>query len=375
MTESNSRTSRTALVDIEPGAPVLQVDDLRTWFPTPRGVVHAVDGVSLTLRQGETLGIVGESGSGKSVLSRTIMRLLPDTAVTSGTVRFGDLNLSAMSAGAVRSVWGDEIAMVFQNPMTSLNPVMRVGRQVSEVLKRHRDMNRRAARARAVELFRMVGIPEPERRLRNYPHEMSGGMRQRVCIAIAIACTPRLLLADEPTTALDVTIQRQILDVMDKLRADSNMSMILVTHDLGVVAGRADRVLVMYGGRVVETGDTLTLFENPRHPYTASLLSAIPRVEDPPHRPLVAIPGRPVDIVDPKPGCRFAPRCARAQAVCVTKDPPLTPVDDSDRGHTAACFFPVGSAEGDVALQRNLASGVTAAGLPVGVAGAIWEAG
>jgi peptide/nickel transport system ATP-binding protein len=363
--DSRSQANSTLLLDVEPRPPLLQVDRLTTRFPTSRGVLHAVDAVSLTLAQGEALGIVGESGSGKSVLSRSIMRLLPDSAVTSGTVRFGDLDLNAMPAAAVRSLWGDQIAMVFQNPMTSLNPVMRVGRQVREVLERHRDMDRRAAQARVVELFHMVGIPEPERRLRSYPHEMSGGMRQRVCIAIAIACAPRLLLADEPTTALDVTMQRQILDVMDRLRADSNMAMILVTHDLGVVAGRTDRVLVMYGGRVVESGNTVTLFEDPRHPYTAALLSAIPRLENPPHSHLVAIPGRPVDVLDPAPGCRFAPRCARAQRACVAEDPRLLPVAGGHHEHAVACFFPVGSPEGEDALRRNLESGVSAAGLVV----------
>lgn len=366
MIDARTPSNSAVLLDVEPRPPLLHVDRLTTRFPTSRGVLHAVDAVSLALAQGETLGIVGESGSGKSVLSRSIMRLLPDSAVTSGTVRFGDLDLSAMPAAAVRSLWGDQIAMVFQNPMTSLNPVMRVGRQVREVLERHRAMGRGAAHARAVELFHMVGIPEPEKRLRSYPHEMSGGMRQRVCIAIAIACAPRLLLADEPTTALDVTMQRQILDVMDRLRADTNMAMILVTHDLGVVAGRTDRVLVMYGGRVVESGTTVTLFEDPRHPYTAALLSAIPRLENPPHSQLVSIPGRPVDVVDPGPGCRFAPRCARARRTCVSDDPPLAPVAGGHHDHAAACFFPVGSPEGDDALRHNRRSGVTAAGLAVG---------
>jgi peptide/nickel transport system ATP-binding protein len=326
--------------DSNTDAPLLRVDDLVTWFPTARGTVHAVDGVSLTLRQGETLGIVGESGSGKSVLARSIMRLVPPTAHTEGTVHFGEHDLTAMPLDAVRKLWGDEMAMVFQNPMTSLNPVMRIGKQITEVLTRHRKLGKQAACDRAAELLRMVGIPEPHKRLRNYPHQMSGGMRQRVCIAIAIACAPRLLLADEPTTALDVTIQRQILDVMDNLREQADMAMILITHDLGVVAGRTGRVLVMYGGKVVEAAPTIELFDRPRHPYTASLLAAIPRIENKPHSRLVAIPGRPVDVLDPKPGCRYSSRCSRVQAVCRTNDPPLV-ADTSAPDHAHACFFPI----------------------------------
>lgn len=362
MTSPDRETESTTSSSAEPGTPLLRVDDVRTRFVTPRGHVHAVDGVSFELAQGETLGIVGESGSGKSVLSRSIIGLLPDDAVTSGTVSFGDVELSALSPEQLRKLWGNEIAMVFQNPMTSLNPVMRVGRQIGEVMKRHWNLDRTSIRDRSVELLRMVGIPEPEKRLRDYPHQLSGGMRQRVCIAIAIACGPRLLLADEPTTALDVTIQRQILDVMDSLRDESNMGMILITHDLGVVADRADRVLVMYGGRVVETATTSTLFEHPRHPYTASLLSAIPRLDRPPHSRLAAIPGRPVDVVNPNHGCRFASRCRRAAPRCLMEDPPLTPSSE-DAGHLFACFFPAGSPEGDESLQRNRDAGFTAAGL------------
>jgi peptide/nickel transport system ATP-binding protein len=341
---------------------LLEVTDLSTWFPVPTGMVHAVDDVSFLLHRGETLGIVGESGSGKSVLARTIMRLTPRSASTTGSVKFDGREIATLSGEEARSLWGREIAMVFQDPMTALNPVMRVGRQITEALQFHLKLDKRAARDRALELLRLVGIPEPEQRLRAYPHELSGGMRQRICIAMAISCDPKLLLADEPTTALDVTIQRQILDLLGRLRDETEMAMVLVTHDLGVVAGRTDRVIVMYAGRVVEMGPTMGIYTDPRHPYTDSLLAAIPRLEKPGHTRLVSIAGRPVDVIDPKPMCRFAPRCRRAQPQCVEEDPPLTPLA-SDPAHFYACFYPIGSPEGDEALKANLASGHNAAGL------------
>ncbi|HMG40812.1 MAG TPA: ABC transporter ATP-binding protein [Acidimicrobiales bacterium] len=320
--------------------PLLAVEGLRTRFPTERGVVHAVDDVSFDLARGERLGVVGESGSGKSVLARSVMRLLPSAAWSAGSVTFGGRDLMQLSDDQAREIWGSEIAMVFQNPMTSLNPVMRIGRQITESLELHEGLQGAAASDRAVALLRMVGIPEPASRLRSYPHELSGGMRQRVGIAIAIACSPKLLIADEPTTALDVTIQRKILDLLDRLGRELDMALILITHDLGVVAGRTDRLLVMYGGRVVEQGPTAALFRRPRHPYTASLLAAVPRLHQPSHTRLAAIPGRPVDVVDPAPGCRFAPRCARAQARCTEEDPQLAPAPGSP-GHAFACFNPV----------------------------------
>jgi peptide/nickel transport system ATP-binding protein len=347
-------------------APLLVVEDLRTSFSTPRGNVLGVDGVSFAMTAGETLGVVGESGSGKSVLARSVMQLMPPTATVDGRVLFRGQDLTALTSAERRAIWGRRIAMVFQNPMTSLNPVMRVGYQVTESLEVHLGIRGRAARARAVELLRMVGIPEADHRFRAYPQELSGGMRQRVGIAIALACGPDLLLADEPTTALDVTIQREILDLLEGLQRDHGMGMVLITHDLGVVADRTDRVMVMYGGRVMETASTASLFEGMRHPYTAALLKATPRLENHVHSRLAAIPGLPADVVDPKPGCRFAPRCLLAQPACLDTDPPLRPVAD-DPQHRFACFYPLRSEEAVDALRANKARGRTAAGLPVSV--------
>jgi peptide/nickel transport system ATP-binding protein len=342
-------------------SPLLEVEHLVTYFRTTRGVVHAVDDVSFTLDRGETLGIVGESGSGKSVLARTIMGLTPPTAATVGEVRYKGLDVLALSREQARPLWGNEIAIVFQDPMTSLNPVLPIGRQITESLELHHGLTGDAARRRAVELLTQVGIAQPERRVRNYPHELSGGMRQRVCIAIAISCSPVLLFADEPTSALDVTIQRQILDLLSDLQSQNGMTMVLITHDLGVVAKRTNRIMVMYGGRVMESGPTMSLFREMRHPYTASLLASIPRLEQPSHTRLAVIPGRPVDVIDPKPGCRFAPRCTHAQPRCLVEDPPLVP--SSEPKHQFACFYPVNTTAGDAAREANLAAGRTVAGL------------
>jgi peptide/nickel transport system ATP-binding protein len=343
--------------------PVLRVQGLKTWFPTPRGIVHAVDDVSFRLKRGDTLGVVGESGSGKSVLARTIMRLVPPYAMTQGDITFDGRDLRSLSDEEARKVWGAEMSMVFQDPTTALNPVMRVGTQIIESLELHMGLSRQEARSRALELLTQVGIPEPERRMRNHPHELSGGMRQRVWIAIAIACSPKLLFADEPTTALDVTIQRQVLDLLTSLQRQNDMAMVLITHDLGVLARRASHILVMYGGQVVEAAVTEALFRDTRHPYTASLLGSTPRLEHSSHTRLAAIPGRPVDVIDPKPGCRFAPRCRHAQPRCLTEDPGL--VADALPGHRFRCFYPVGTPEGDAALDENLTKGRTAAGIEV----------
>ena len=321
---------------------LLVVDNLKTHFETERGVVRAVDGVTFSLPEGQTLGVVGESGSGKSVLSRSIMNLLPKRGVRrDGTVTFDGQLTSSLNAKASRKLYGTGMAMIFQDPMTSLNPVVKIGRQITESLRLHFDMDRKFAVDTAEELLRSVGIPEPRRRLNEYPHQLSGGMRQRVVIAIALACGPKLLFADEPTTALDVTVQKQILNLLARQQAERRMSMILVTHDLGVVAGRTDEIMVMYAGLAVEKAPTGSLFSAMRHPYTEALLKSIPKVGDPSHTRLEAIPGRPPNMISPPAGCRFAPRCPYAQQRCHEELPPLT-ADAGDPSHLFRCWFPVG---------------------------------
>jgi len=343
--------------------PLLEVDDLRTYFDTPRGVVKAVDGVSLRVDRGKTLGIVGESGSGKTVLSRSIMNLLPkNNTIREGSVRFEGRELTTMKNKEMRTIWGAEMAMILQDPMTSLNPVTKIGDQITESLGIHLGEKGKVAKAHAVDLLKSVGIPAAERRLGEYPHQLSGGMRQRVTIAIALACGPKLLVADEPTTALDVTVQRQILDLLETQQHERNMGLIIITHDLGVVAGRADEIAVMYAGRIVERAPTRELFARTRMPYTEGLLKSIPRLHQPSHTRLAAIPGRPPDLVDPPAGCPFAPRCNYAQDKCLTETPVLAP---HAAGHEAACHFPVGTTAGQDALARNLAAGRTAAGTPL----------
>ncbi|HUY65348.1 MAG TPA: ABC transporter ATP-binding protein [Acidimicrobiales bacterium] len=320
--------------------PLLKVEDLHTWFRTSRGTVKAVDGVSLSVDQGQTLGIVGESGSGKTVLSRSIMGLLPvRDVVRSGTVHFAGHELTAMKPDQLRQVWGAELSMIFQDPMTALNPVKRIGRQVTESLRLHLDIDRAEATAMAIELFRSVGIPSPEQRVRWYPFQLSGGMRQRVMIAIALACAPRLVMADEPTTGLDVTVQAQILDLLGELQRERHMAVILVTHDLGVVASRADEIVVMYAGRIVEQAPTRTLFSDTRMPYTRALMDSIPRLADPSGVRLHAIAGRPPDMIHPPRGCRFAPRCPYVQDKCREIEPPLRTAGSPD--HLFACWFPL----------------------------------
>ncbi len=329
----------------EGGAPLLVVEDLCTSFRTERGTLRAVDGASLTLRQGRTLGVVGESGSGKTVLARSVMGLLTgDNVERTGSVRFEGQELVGAPAATLRSLWGARIAMVFQDPMTSLNPVMRIGHQIAEPLRLHLGLDRAEARATALSLLGQVGIPTPEDRYRAYPGQLSGGMRQRVVIAIAIACAPRLLLADEPTTGLDATIQAQILDLLASLQAERHMAMILVTHDLGVVATRTDEIVVMYAGRVVERAPTPTLFASMAMPYTEALLDSTPRLANPGHSRLAAIEGRPPDPISSPPGCPFAPRCRYARDLCRTQAPPL--VADADSDHLYACWFPLGNRVG-----------------------------
>jgi oligopeptide transport system ATP-binding protein len=325
---------------------LLEVSDLAVTFVTQNGAVRAVDGVSFTLERGETLGIVGESGSGKSVTALAVMGLVrdPPGRIAGGSIRFEGRDLRAASAEEMRSLRGNGIAMVFQDPMTSLNPVLTVGRQLTEVMEVHLGLSPAAARQRAIELLSLVGIAAPERRIDDYPHRFSGGMRQRVMVAMAVACNPRLLIADEPTTALDVTIQAQILELLRSLQAELGMAMILITHDLGVVAGMADRVAVMYAGRIVEEGPTEAIFETPRMPYTIGLLQSVPRLDRPEGERLVPIPGLP-PAGSAGPGrCSFAPRCRLAAGPCAEAAPPLRPVGTE---HRAACWFDIeGAGEG-----------------------------
>jgi peptide/nickel transport system ATP-binding protein len=324
--------------------PLLQVTDLKTHFQTPRGIVRAVDGVTFSLGRGKALGVVGESGSGKTVLSRTIMGLLPRANVrNSGSVRYEGHELLGLTPKQLRQFWGTDMAMIFQDPMSSLNPLMKIGKQITEPLRFHLDMDRGPATETAVRLLSDVRIPEPTRRLRQYPHELSGGMRQRVMIAIALACGPNLLFADEPTTALDVTVQSQILDLIAEQRRDRNMAVVLVTHDLGVVANHTDEIAVMYGGRLVEKASTRSLFAHMKMPYTYSLLKSIPTLDAPSHTRLTTIPGRPPDLTNPPKGCRFAPRCPYSRERCHNEEPPLIAAETSD--HVYACWYPVGSPE------------------------------
>jgi peptide/nickel transport system ATP-binding protein len=320
---------------------LLEVTDLKTAFSTDRGLVRAVDGVSFNLEEGKTLGVVGESGSGKSVLSRSIMNLLQKRGVTrGGTVQFDGVETTKLTLKESRKMYGTGMAMIFQDPMTSLNPVVKIGRQLTESLRLHFDMNKEFAMETAEELLRSVGIPEPKRRLNEYPHQLSGGMRQRVVIAIALACGPKLLFADEPTTALDVTVQKQILNLLARQQAERKMAMILVTHDLGVVAGRADEIMVMYAGQAVEKAPTAKLFGAMRHPYTAALLNSIPKTSDPSHTRLEAIPGRPPQLIDPPDGCRFASRCTYVTEQCRTEMPPLMAAT-GDPEHLFRCWHPL----------------------------------
>ena len=335
---------------------VLEVKGLTTEFATPAGPLRAVDDVSFTLQRGKALGLVGESGSGKSVTARSVMRLLPRSNVlTQGEVTINGIDMMSLSERQLRDIWGPEVAMVFQDPLGSLNPVMKIGQQVAEGLRVHHGTSRKEARALALALLQSVGIPSPETRIDEYPHQLSGGMRQRVVIAIALACGPKLLIADEPTTALDVTVQAQILDLLQDQQRERFMPLILITHDLGVVAGRTDEVIVMYAGRIMERAPTSVLFRDMKMPYTESLFRSIPKVEYPSHTRLAIIPGRPPNMVDPPRGCRFAERCRYAQARCFEEEPELTPAIDQD--HVYRCFYPVGTPEGATALEANQASG------------------
>lgn len=323
-------------------ATLMEVKDLTTRFETQEGTVYAVNGVSYTVDEGETLGVVGESGSGKSVQSLSIMGLIPKPPgrIESGTVMFRGRDLLKLSKDELRMVRGAEIAMIFQDPMTSLNPVLTVGRQITEALQLHLGMNNRQSRERAAELLSMVGIPSASSRLDNYPHQFSGGMRQRVMIAMALSCNPQLLIADEPTTALDVTIQAQITDLAKRLRDKIGMSMIWISHDLGVIAGLADTVQVMYAGYIVERGPVNGIFKDTRHPYTFGLRGSLPRVDRPGEK-LITIGGAPPDMRKKPVGCPFAPRCRFKVEVCETEMPPLVPVIEGDKKHLVACHVDI----------------------------------
>ena len=342
---------------------LLDVSEYSVGFRTERGLAQVVDKVSFQLERGKTLGIVGESGSGKSVLNRSLMGLISSNRqIEQGSALFDGEQLVGRDR---QDFWGKRIGMIFQDPMTSLNPVMRIGRQIFEPLKQHLFMDKAQATQRAIELLTQVGIPEPERRLKQYPHELSGGMRQRVMIAIALAGEPELLIADEPTTALDVTVQKYILDLLADLQADIGMSIVLITHDLGVARGRTDDIMVMYGGRVMELSPSEELFRAMSHPYTEALFSAIPRVDQPKHSRLTPIAGAPPDPIEPPTGCRFSPRCVYAQERCVSDLPTV----DRDDEHQFACFFPVNTDTGRDAREQNRDRGHTATGLKIQTAG------
>jgi oligopeptide transport system ATP-binding protein len=320
--------------------PLLEVNGLKTQFFTQDGVVKAVDGVSWFVDEGETLGIVGESGCGKSVSVLSVMRLIPQPPgrIVDGEVIFDGDNLLDMSDDEIRRVRGNKIAMIFQDPMTSLNPVLTIGRQIGEALELHMGMKKEEARKRSAELLSMVGIPEAEMRLDDYPHQFSGGMRQRAMIAMGLACNPRLLIADEPTTALDVTIQAQIIDLVKRLRDDIGMAIIWITHDLGVVAGLADRMIVMYAGHIVEEAPVKVVYGDPRHPYTVGLLGSLPRLDEIREDRLESIEGLPPDLIALPPGCPFAPRCVYAIDKCREERPQLEPVGP---GHRIACWVDI----------------------------------
>ena len=319
-------------------SPALEIEDLSVEFSTDQGMIRAVNGVSLTISAKETLAIVGESGSGKTVLARTVINLLAANGTRTGSISIGGRDVDKLSKSEMKHFYGVEVAMVFQDPMTSLNPVKRIGTQLTEGMRYHLGMSSADADKRAVELLQQVHIPSAGQRLRQYPHELSGGMRQRVVIAMALACEPELLIADEPTTALDVTVQKTILDLLDEIREQRDLSVMLITHDLGVAEGHTDRVAVMYGGRIVEESEAATLFADMRHPYTEALLNSIPRLDQPSHTRMTPIPGRPPDLLHPPPGCAFAPRCRYAQADCVEAQPPLV---ESRPGHRHSCLHPL----------------------------------
>ena len=317
--------------------PLLNIEHLRLSFFTPAGEVKALNDVSFQLEQGDVLGIVGESGSGKSVTAYSIMGLTAYPGrIVGGEIHFNDHEIHKMTEKEMRSIRGKEVSIIFQDPMTSLNPVYTIGNQICEVIRLHTNKTKEQAHARAVELLSLVGINEPERRLKQYPHELSGGMRQRVMIAMALACEPKLLIADEATTALDVTIQAQILELMMELKKKIGMSIIMITHDLGVVSNMCDKIAVMYAGKIVEYGTADDIFYNPQHEYTRGLLTSIPKLNATEHERLVPIEGQPVDLLNPPAGCPFAPRCKSCMKICLREMPPYTHFSED---HYSACWL------------------------------------
>ena len=317
--------------------PLLQVKNLSTSFNVDAGEVRAVNGISFNLDRGRVLGIVGESGSGKSVTAYSIMRILVEPGkITGGEILFNGEDVTRFSERQMREFRGKKVSIIFQDPMTSLNPVYTIGNQLREAILLHTDRNRAEANARALEMLRLVGVNEPEKRLKQYPHELSGGMRQRVMIAMALACEPDILIADEPTTALDVTIQAQILELMQELQKKLGMAIIMITHDLGVVASMCERIAVMYAGRIVEYGTTEDIFYNPKHQYTRGLIRSIPRIDTKEHERLVPIEGTPVDLLNPPAGCPFAPRCEACMKICLREMPPVTNFDEV---HYTQCWL------------------------------------
>jgi peptide/nickel transport system ATP-binding protein len=332
---------------------VLEIEGLRTHIRLTRTTVHAVDGVSLHIAPGETLGLVGESGCGKSMTGMSIMKLLPSGGnIVAGSIKLNGRDVVPLPEKEMRDIRGNEVAVIFQDPMTSLNPTMTIGDQIGEVLHIHRETSDEENRERCAEVLGLVGMPRPKERLNDYPHQLSGGLRQRVMIAMALVCDPKLLIADEPTTALDVTIQAQILDLLDDLRRRLHMAVLLITHDMGVIAGRADRVAVMYAGKIVEEAETRTLFKGMRHRYTQALVEAIPRLDQDAATGLYSIPGLPPDLTAPPPACRFAARCRYDTAICHSEEPALI---EHEPGHLYACHHPAGveaPAEPDFAPVR-----------------------
>lgn len=317
---------------------ILKVDDLRTYFNTDDGIVKAVDGVSFDLKKGEMLGIVGESGSGKSVTNLSLMKLIPSPPgkIMSGTAMLDGEDIFKMNDSEIRELRGNRIGMIFQDPMTSLNPFLRISTQMIETIVLHQDLDKEEARAKAVEMLEMVGIPHPEKRINDYPHQFSGGMRQRVMIAMALSCDPEILIADEPTSALDVTIQAQIIEVLQGLCRKLNTAVIMITHDLGVVAGICDTVCVMYAGRIVEKGTNDEIFKDPKHPYTQGLIKSVPRLDKPAQKRLYSIEGQPPNVIDLPECCPFHPRCEKAMAKCKNTYPPVKTFKD---GRDVRCWL------------------------------------